>query len=110
MQVDAEDGIVSFGKAFLDRKEDFQPEFQVYTKEILSQTFPFEIIINLNSAAVQKIKRNSLNQSQKLTFHYCNSLHKKISQEELNKLQTLENFNDDERVFFVEDVDIKEEK
>ena len=97
MELQSTNGLISFGKEFYDLKDELQPSNQVITSQILAQTFPFKLSINLD----KELKLESYNLSQNLLFHYCEPMHKEVTQSEFQALAALENFNKDERVFYV---------
>lgn len=97
MEIQSTNGIISFGKELFALKEDLQPSNQVMTSQVLAKTFPFKLSINLDKG----LALETFNLSQDLYFHYCEPLHKEVTQSEFQALAALENFNKDERVFYV---------
>lgn len=97
------DGVLTFGEEYQNLKEELQPEYQVYTKEVLRQTFPFQIKITLKDSGNEHIKKSSQTLLRNLNFHYCNSLHRDITKEQMSKFEELESFDKDERIFFVKE-------
>lgn len=97
MELQSINGLISFGKEFYDLKDELQPSNQVMTSQVLAKTFPFKLSINLD----KKINLESHDLSQNLLFHYCEPMHKEVTQSEFQALAALENFNKDERVFYV---------
>ena len=48
MELQSINGLISFGKEFYNLKDELQPSNQVITSQILAQTFPFKLSINLD--------------------------------------------------------------
>lgn len=99
MKIEGSNGLVSFGKELMNFKEQLQPSNQVMTFGVLASTFPIQLNINLKEDL--DLETHSL--SSNLLFHYCESLHKEVTEEELKTFETMENFDQDERVFYVSD-------
>ena len=97
MEFQSINGLISFGKEFFALKDELQPSNQVMTSQVLAKTFPFKLSINLD----EELNLENYNLSQNLLFHYCEPMHKEVTQSEFQALAALENFNKDERVFYV---------
>lgn len=91
MTIIGQNGKLLFGNFINSYKESIRNE-QVLTNEVLSRTYPMELKVKLS---------NDYTLVQKLNFHFCEDLHKDFTEEEYETFKENENWEEDERIFFV---------
>lgn len=78
------------------RKEEFNVDDiknLVYTSDVINAAFPMKLSIIINGTQIET----------NLYYHFCEDLHKEITKEEYAQFRQLDNWQDDERIFFVKE-------
>lgn len=91
--INGTNGIISFGQVINSYKSLIRPEV-VLTEEVLQKTFPMTFTIKLPEG--QETQRD-------LRFHFCDDMHVDITAAQYEDFKHNENYDSDERVFYVSD-------
>lgn len=103
------EGFIIFGNTINSEKDNIRKkEFEVdnidklvYTNDVINKTFPMQLKVKTKDSTHYEDSELTLN----LYYHFCENLHREVSKEWYQDFTQLDNYENDERIFFVKEGD-----
>ena len=98
--INGNNSLIQFGQDISSQIDNIQGKDVVITKELLKKTYPMTLQIKIKNTGAAKDYDN-LNLG--IRYHFCQHLHLEKTAEEYNAFTQKDNYQNDERIFFVID-------